>query len=91
MLNKRRIEQKVRPVIFERILNQEKFSVLCPIEADLCECDIGDVLVLQEWSDLIGGHTGRSIEKTIINILETAIQFFPQTHEEKHNFQTLLF
>lgn len=84
---RRRIEIKARIEIFERILNCEKFDIRC----EICECDIGDTLILQEWDNLTEEETGRTIEKEIKYILLTENQLWPQTQEEKHNFQTILF
>lgn len=87
MAEKRRIKIKVRREIFEKILNHEKFD----IRYGISECDIGDILVLMEFDYHTEKETGRYIEKEIKYILLTAVQFYPQTQEEKHNFQTLLF
>jgi len=85
---KREIKLKVYLEIFERILNNEKSDLRC----EIFECEIGDILVLREWDNLIEEYTGRILEKEIIYILNTPqVQFYPQTYEEKHNFQTILF
>lgn len=87
MAERRKIEIRVRREIFEKILNHEKFDIRCGI----FECDIGDILVLTEFDWLTEEETGRILEKEVKYILPTAVQFYPQTQEEKHNFQTFLF
>lgn len=87
MAEKRRIETRVHKEIYEKILNNEKFD----LRLKIFECEVGDILVLIEFDWLTKDETGRYIEKEIKSILPTAVQFYPQTQEEKHNFQTLCF
>jgi len=55
-----RIEKKVWPKFFQKILDGDKTFELRL--ADF-ECKLGDILVLREWDSEIKEYTGRVLEK----------------------------
>jgi ribosomal protein S17 len=84
-----KIEKKVWPEFFEKILSGEKnFDVRL---ADF-ECKPGDFFVLKEWSPETKEYTGRVIEKEVGYVLKTKEQkFWPKEDIEKHGFQIISF
>lgn len=86
---KRRIEKKVWTEFFEEILSGEKNFEL---RFNNFECDVGDVLVLQEWDNVAGKYTGRVLEKEVMYVLKTKeVKFWPKEDIEKHGFQIISF
>ncbi|MFA5270452.1 MAG: DUF3850 domain-containing protein [Patescibacteria group bacterium] len=63
-----RIEKKIRPQFFEKVLSGEK-----TFEFRLADFDIkkGDVLVLREWDPEQKDYTGRQIEKRVTVVIKT--------------------
>jgi hypothetical protein len=63
-----KIEKKVLPEYFEKILSGEK-----TFELRLADwsCNVGDILVLGEWNPDTKDYTGRQVEKKITYILKT--------------------
>lgn len=58
-----KIEKKIWPEYFQRILNgDKKFELRL---ADF-ECNLGDILILKEWNPKTQKYTGRIMEKEII-------------------------
>lgn len=57
-----RVEKKVWPEYFERILDGSKTFEFRVHDFEIAE---GDILVLREWDKETGEYTGRSIEKLV--------------------------
>lgn len=87
MAEKRRIEKKAHPDLFEAVLNDDKkFDLRL---ADF-ECKTDDILVLKEWDPEIEKYTGRFIEKEITFVLRTKdIKFWTKEEIEKYGFQIM--
>lgn len=87
MTEKRRIEKKAHPDLFEAVLRgDKKFDLRL---ADF-ECETYDILVLLEWDSENEKYTGRFIEKEITFILRTKdLEFWPKKEVEKHGFQIM--
>ena len=84
-----RIEKKVWPEYFQKIIDGDKKYELRL--ADF-ECQSGDMLVLKEWDPAIKEYTGREIEKEITFVFKTKYQtFWPQAEVDKHGFQIIAF
>lgn len=84
-----RIEKKVWPEYFKRILNKEKNFELRL--ADF-ECKKKDILVLKEWNPKTKKYTGRTIEKKVKYILKTKnIKFRPREEIDRYGFQVISF
>ncbi|MFH1247456.1 MAG: DUF3850 domain-containing protein [Candidatus Micrarchaeota archaeon] len=82
-----RIEKKIWPKPFEKILTGEKTFELRLAD---WKCNVGDVLVLKEWNPAMKSYTGRQIEKTITYILKTKDQqFFSKQDVDKYGFQVI--
>jgi len=82
-----KIEKKCLPEFFEKILSGEKNFELRLAD---WKCEVGDTLVLCEWSAEKQEYTGRTIEKEITYILKTKdIKFFSREEIEKYGFQIL--
>ncbi len=84
-----KIEKKIWPEYFEKILAGEKTFELRL--ADF-ECNPKDVLVLKEWDPLTKQYTGRIIKKEVNYVLKTKnVEFWPKEDIEKHGFQIISF
>ncbi len=84
-----KIEKKVWPEFFERILRGEKKYELRL--ADF-ECRSGDVLVLKEWDPTMKQYTGRMMEKEVTFVLKTSeVKFWPKEDVEKYGLQIISF
>lgn len=84
-----KIEKKVWPEFFDKILSGEKNFELRL--ADF-ECNPGDILVLKEWNPNTKEYTSRVIEKEVGYVLKTKDQkFWPKEEAEKHGFQIISF
>ncbi len=84
-----RIEKKVWPEYFQKILEGKKTYELRL--ADF-ECKEGDILVLMEWNPATKQFTGRALEKTVTYILKTKdLQFWSKEEIEKHGYQIIAF
>jgi ribosomal protein S17 len=84
-----KIEKKVWPEYFQKILDGEKTFELRL--ADF-ECKKGDILVLREWNPKTKGYTGRTIEKEVTYVLKTKdVKFWPKEDIEKHGLQIISF
>jgi ribosomal protein S17 len=84
-----RIEKKVWPEFFQKILDGDKNFELRL--ADF-KCQPGDVLVLKEWDPFARSFTGRSVEKEVTFVLKTKeINFWDQDDMEKYGFQVISF
>ncbi len=85
-----KIEKKVWPEYFQKILDGEKTFELRL--ADF-ECSPKDVLVLREWDPETKNYTGREIEKEVTYVIKTknAEKFWPPEIIEKHGLQVIGF
>ncbi|MBS3117541.1 DUF3850 domain-containing protein [Candidatus Woesearchaeota archaeon] len=82
-----RIEKKIWPESFQKVLSGEKtFEVRL---ADF-KCNPEDILVLKEWNPKTGKYTGRAIEKRVSYVIKTKdIKFWPKEEIEKYGFQVI--
>ena len=84
-----RIEKKIWPRFFEKILSGEKTFELRL--ADF-ECKPGDILILREWDPNTKEYTGRVLEKRITYVVKTKnIDFWPKDKVEKYGYQIIAF
>jgi hypothetical protein len=84
-----KIEKKILPEFFEKILSGEKTFELRL--ADF-ECKPGDVLILKEWDPKTGKYSGRRIEKKVTYALRTKdVHFWPEKDVKKHGYQIISF
>lgn len=84
-----KIEKKVRPEYFQKIIDGVKTYELRL--ADF-ECKPRDILVLKEWNQKTKQYTGRVIEKTVTYVGKTKGQtFWPKEDVEKYGFQIIAF
>lgn len=82
-----RIEKKVWPKYFQKILDGTKKYELRLADFD---CGEGDVLVLKEWDPETQQYTDREIEKTVTYVLKTKdIKFWSQEEVDKYGFQII--
>ncbi|MDP3795115.1 MAG: DUF3850 domain-containing protein [bacterium] len=82
-----RIEKKIWPEFFEKVLDGEKTYELRL--ADFA-CNPGDVLVLREWDPQTGAYTGRTLEKEVTHVLKTKdIAFWSKEDIERYGFQVI--
>jgi ribosomal protein S17 len=84
-----RIEKKIWPEYFEKILTGEKnFEVRL---ADW-ECKKGDILVLREWDPGKKDYTGRVLEKEAAYVLKTKdVKFFTPEEVGEYGWQIISF
>ncbi len=84
-----KIEKKIWPEFFEKILSGEKKFELRLAD---WQCQPGDILVLREWNPKTKEYTGRIIEKEVAYVLKTKeIKFWPKEDIEKYGFQIITF
>lgn len=84
-----KIEKKIWPEFFDRVVNGEK-----PFEVRLAdfECKPGDVLVLREWDPKTSQYTGRSVEKQVSYVLRTKeLKFWSREDVDKFGLQVIGF
>jgi len=82
-----KIEKKVLPGYFEKILSGEKKFELRLAD---WECKAGDVLVLREWNSEVKKYTGRQVEKEVTYVAKTKdIKFFSKADAEKYGYQII--
>ena len=82
-----KIEKKVLPEYFEKIISGEKTFELRLADWD---CNIGDVLLLKEWDPNTKEYTGRQIEKEITYVLKTKdVSLWSQEEIDKYGFQII--
>lgn len=84
-----RIEKKIWPEFFEKILTDEKnFEVRL---ADW-KCEPGDILVLREWDPEKKDYTGRVLEKEATYVVKTKdMKFFTPEEIKKYGWQIISF
>lgn len=84
-----KIEKKIWPEFFQRILSREKTFELRL--ADFA-CNKGDTLLLREWDPETKQYTGRFLEKTVTYILKTKeVTFWPTEDVQQFGFQIISF
>lgn len=84
-----KIEKKIWPEFFEKILSGEKTADLRL--ADF-ESEVGDVLFLREWDPKIKEYTGRTLEKKITYVFKTKdYDFWPKEEVAKYGYQIICF
>lgn len=84
-----KIEKKVWPEYFEKILSGEKTFELRLAD---WKCKVGDILVLREWDPNKKEYTGRQIEKKVTYIAKTKDdKFFSKDAIEKYRYQIIGF
>ncbi|PIR72790.1 MAG: RNA-binding protein [Candidatus Nealsonbacteria bacterium CG10_big_fil_rev_8_21_14_0_10_36_23] len=84
-----KIEKKVWPEFFQKILNGDKTFELRL--ADF-KCSLGDILILREWTPKTKSYTGRVLRKKVIYVLKTKnVKFWPKEDVEKFGFQIISF
>lgn len=83
----RRIEKKVWPKYFKKILKGEKtFEVRL---ADF-RCEIGDILILKEWDPETQKYTGREIKKEVTYLFNTKdIRFWSKEEQKKYGLYVI--
>lgn len=82
-----KIEKKVLPEYFEKILSGEKNFELRLAD---WECKPGDILVLREYDPKKNNYTGRKAEKEAGYVLKTKdIDFFEKDDIEKYGYQII--
>ena len=84
----RRIEKKIWPEYFEKILSGEKTYEFRLNDFD---CETGDVLVLKEWNPKTGEYTGRKVEKAVgfVGYIDKFPAFWSKEEIEKYGFQII--
>ena len=84
-----RIEKKIWPKFFQKILDGDKKFELRLAD---WECKPGDVLVLKEWNPETKEYTGRVLEKEVTYVIKTKdIKFWPEEDVEKYGYQIISF
>jgi ribosomal protein S17 len=84
-----KIEKKVWPEYFQKIVNGDKNFELRLNDFD---CNMGDILILKEWDPKTKKYTGRIIEKKITYVIKTKdIKFWPKEEIEKYGLQIISF
>lgn len=84
-----KIEKKVWPEFFQKILDGEKTFELRLADFD---CKSGDILVLSEWNPKTKEYTGRVLEKEVTYVFKTKdAKFWPKEDVEKYGFQIISF
>jgi ribosomal protein S17 len=84
-----KIEKKVWPEYFEKIINKKKNFELRLADFN---CKEGDILILQEWDPKTKEYTGRIIEKEVKYVLKTkGIKFWSKKDIDKYGFQVISF
>jgi hypothetical protein len=82
-----RIEKKIWPEYFEKVLSGEKNFELRLADWD---CKSVDVLVLREWNPEIKEYTGRQVEKEVGYVLKTKdVVLFSKEDIEKYGWQVI--
>lgn len=84
-----KIEKKIWPEFFQRILSGDKTFELRL--ADFA-CNKGDTLLLREWDQETKQYTGRFLEKEVTFVLKTKeVAFWPMEDVQKFGFQIISF
>lgn len=84
-----KIEKKIWPEFFQKILNGDKSFEL---RLGDFECNPEDSLVLREWNPETKEYTGRVLEKKVTYVIKTNdIKFWPKEDIEKYGLQIISF
>ena len=84
-----KIEKKIRPEYFQKILDGVKTFELRLADFD---CKLSDILILKEWDPKSKQYTGRFLEKEVTYVLKTkGINFWTKEDIEKYGFQIISF
>lgn len=84
-----RIEKKVLPEYFQKILEGKKTYELRLAD---WECNPGDILVLREWDPEKKEYTGRVLEKEVTYVGKTKnMKFFSKGDVERYGYQIISF
>lgn len=84
-----KIEKKIWPEFFEKILSGEKKFELRLADFEVKE---GDILVLREWDPATKEYTGRTLEKKVTFVLKTKdVTFWSEEEIDKYGFQIISF
>ena len=84
-----KIEKKVHPEYFQKIIDGVKKYELRLADFDVKE---GDILVLREWDPSSEKYTGREISKKVTYILKTNdLNFWNKEEINKHGLQIISF
>lgn len=84
-----KIEKKVLPEYFEKILSGEKKFELRLAD---WQCAPGDILVLKEWNPETKEYTGREVKKEVGYVVKTKeCNFFSKNDIEKYGWQVIGF
>lgn len=84
-----KIEKKIWPEYFEKILSGEKNFELRLAD---WQCRVGDILVLREWDRQTKNYTGRQIEKQVGYVLKTKeCDIFQEADVLKYGYQIIGF
>lgn len=84
-----KIEKKIWPEFFQRILSGDKTFELRL--ADFACCN-GDTLLLREWDPKTKQYTGRFLEKEVTSVLKTKeVTFWPMEDVQQFGFQIISF
>lgn len=85
-----KIEKKVWPEYFQKILDNKKTFELRLNDFDIKE---GDILVLKEWNPKTKDYTGRSIEKKVGYVgkwkIDDLTKFWPKKDIEDKGLQVI--
>ena len=83
------IKKKCWPEQFQSILDGKKKA---DVRLDDFECEIGDILLLEEFDPKTKNYTGRTIEKKITYVLKTKnLKFWSKEDIEKYGLQIISF
>ncbi|MEI7621814.1 MAG: DUF3850 domain-containing protein [Candidatus Moraniibacteriota bacterium] len=84
-----RIEKKVWPQYFQKILDGDKKYELRLADWN---CQEGDILILKEWNPEAEDYTGRILEKEVSYVLKTKdLNFWDVVDVEKYGYQIISF
>ncbi len=84
-----KIEKKVWPEYFQKILEEKKKYELRLAD---WECNEEDILVIKEWNPETKKYTGRVLEKKVTYVGKTKnIDFWSKEDIEKYGFQVISF
>ena len=87
--NNMKIEKKIWPAYFEKVLSGEKKFELRLAD---WECKTGDILILREWDQKTKKYTGRQVEKEVGYVVKTKdFNIFPEEDVNKYGYQIIGF
>jgi hypothetical protein len=83
----RKIEKKIWPKYFEKVLSGDKNFELRLAD---WKCDPGDVLALREWDPETKKYTGRQIEKEVGYVIKTKeCDIFSKDDVDQYGYQII--